>query len=156
MPTIEENLGRIATALEKIAANGGTLAPAIAAVVTNVAGKPEDDKLTKAASDKRIADAKAAEAKAAADKKAFEDSAREDDARTAAAAKAKADADAAAAAAASAPASKASKDDVRKALQAYREIEGTPAMLEVLKGFGASNLNELKEAQYDEVVAKVS
>lgn len=149
--SIEETLGRIATALEKIAANGGTLAPAIAAVVTNVAGKPEDDKLTKAASDKRIADAKAAEDKAAADAKAKADA----DAKAAADAKAKADADAAAAAA-SAPTSKASKDDVRKALQAYREIEGTPAMLEVLKGFGASNLNELKEAQYDEVVAKVS
>lgn len=151
--SIEENLGRIATALEKIAANGGTLAPAIAAVVTNVAGKPEDDKLTKAASDKRIADAKAAEDKAAADAKAKADA----DAKAAADAKAKADADAAAAAAAATTSpSKASKDDVRKALQAYREIEGTPAMLEVLKGFGASNLNELKEAQYDEVVAKVS
>jgi uncharacterized protein with WD repeat len=140
--SIEENLGRIATALEKIAANGGTLAPAIAAVVTNVASKPEDDKLTKAASDKRIADAKAAEDKAAADA----------DAKAAADAKA----DAAATAAAPTSTSKATKDDVRKALQAYREIEGTPAMLEVLKGFGASNLNELKEAQYDEVVAKVS
>jgi hypothetical protein len=151
--SIEETLGRIATALEKIAANGGTLAPAIAAVVTNVAGKPEDDKLTKAASDKRIADAKAAEDKAAADAKAKADA----DAKAAADAKAKADADAAAAAAAATTStSKASKDDVRKALQAYREIEGTPAMLEVLKGFGASNLNELKEAQYDEVVAKVS
>lgn len=151
--SIEETLGRIATALEKIAANGGTLAPAIAAVVTNVAGKPEDDKLTKAASDKRIADAKAAEDKAAADAKAKADA----DAKAAADAKAKADADAAtAAAAATTSTSKASKDDVRKALQAYREIEGTPAMLEVLKGFGASNLNELKEAQYDEVVAKVS
>lgn len=149
--SIEETLGRIATALEKIAANGGTLAPAIAAVVTNVAGKPEDDKLTKAASDKRIADAKAAEDKAAADAKAKADA----DAKAAADAKAKADADAAAAAATTST-SKASKDDVRKALQAYREIEGTPAMLEVLKGFGASNLNELKEAQYDEVVAKVS
>ena len=149
--SIEETLGRIATALEKIAANGGTLAPAIAAVVTNVAGKPEDDKLTKAASDKRIADAKAAEDKAAADAKAKADA----DAKAAADAKVKADADAAAAAATTST-SKASKDDVRKALQAYREIEGTPAMLEVLKGFGASNLNELKEAQYDEVVAKVS
>jgi hypothetical protein len=132
MPTIEENLGRIATALEKIATNGKTLTPAVAAVVTNVAGKPEDNKLTKAAEDKAAADA---DAKATAD------------------AKAKADADAAAAPTST---SKATKDDVRKALQAYREIEGTPAMLEVLKGFGASNLNELKEAQYDEIVAKVS
>ena len=136
--SIEENLDRIATALEKIAAHGAIANKQQETIVNVVAtaSKTEEDKRTLGAAQQRIADAKAAEDKAVADKAA---------------------ADAAAAAtAATTSTSKATKDDVRKALQAYREIEGTPAMLEVLKGFGAANLNELKEAQYDEVVAKVS
>jgi hypothetical protein len=137
--SIEENLDRIATALEKIAAHGAIANKQQETIVNVVAtaSKTEEDKRTLGAARQRIA-----EAKAEADRTAFED-------------KAAADA-AAAATAATTSTSKATKDDVRKALQAYREIEGTPAMLEVLKGFGAANLNELKEAQYDEVVAKVS
>lgn len=154
MPTIEDNLGRIATALEKIAENGGSLNikwAQVGEVSEAQVDVTADDKVTKAASDKRIANE--AKAKADADAKAKADANAKADAE-AAAAKVKADAEAAAAAAPST--SKATKDDVRKALQGFREIEGTPAMLEVLKSFGAANLNELKESQYDEVVAKVS
>ena len=150
MPTIEQNLERIADALEKIAAQGGSISVvhnAVGAVsetkVDVKADKPADDSAKKAAEAKAAADKKAAaDAKAAADKKAADD---------------KAAADAAAAAALDdKPKSTKSKDDVRKALQAYREIEGTPAMLEVLKKHGAANLNELAEDQYDAVVAAVS
>lgn len=151
MPTIEQNLERIADALEKIAAQGGSISVvhnAVGAVsetkVDVKADKPADDSAKKAAEAKAAADAKkAADAKAAADAKKAADE--------------KAAADAAAAAALDdKPKSTKTKDDVRKALQAYREIEGTPAMLEVLKKHGAANLNELAEDQYDAVVAAVS
>jgi membrane protein involved in colicin uptake len=146
--SIEENLGRIATALEKIAAQGTFSEVAVADVAAVAKAKAEADA------------AAAAKAKAKADADAAAAAKAKADALTAAKTKAdadakvKAEADAAAAAAASVV--KATKDDVRKALQNFREIEGTPAMLEVLKSFGADNLNELKESQYDEVVAKVS
>lgn len=154
MPTIEQNLERIANALEKIAAQGGSLASSVVSVVT----APAEDK----ADDKAAAEAAAAK-KAAADEKAAKDKA----AKEAAAAKKVAEAAAAheaeeaAAAAAlgdedSKLKSKASKDDVRKALQAYREIEGTPAMLEILKKHGSTTLNDLAEDQYDAVLASVS
>jgi len=155
MPTIEQNLERIADALEKIATQGGSLATVVNTVVQAEPAKTEDDgaakaAAAKAAADKKAADEKAASAKAAADKKAADEKA---------AAEKKA-AEEAAAAAALDEKPKASggktKDDVRKALQAYREIEGTPAMLEVLKKHGAANLNELAEDQYDAVVAAVS
>lgn len=130
MPTIEQNLERIADALEKIAAQGGSIS-----VVHNAVSETKVD----VKADKPAADAKkAAEAKAAAD------------------AKKAATEKAAAAALDDKPKSTKTKDDVRKALQAYREIEGTPAMLEVLKKHGAANLNELAEDQYDAVVAAVS
>ncbi|UUV44833.1 hypothetical protein RCRUDOLPH_66 [Rhodobacter phage RcRudolph] len=154
MPTIEQNLERIADALEKIAANGG--GGFIANVVNTTAASEPDtsaaDKAAadKAAADKAAADKKAADAKAAAAKKAAEEKA---------AADAKAAEEAAAAAALGGDAGdkpKHSKDDVRKALQAYREIEGTPAMLEILKKAGATTLNDLAEDKYDEVVAAVS
>ena len=140
MPTIEQNLERTADALEKIAAQGGSLATAV---------NTEDDgaakaAAAKAAADKKAADEKAAAAKVAADKKAADE-------------KAAADKKAAAAALEDKPKSSGkTKDDVRKALQAYREIEGTPAMLEILKKHGAANLNELAEDQYDAVVMAVS
>lgn len=135
--TIEQNLERIADALEKIAAGGGSLTS-----VTNVVAAADDGK---AAADKAKAD-KAKADKAAADKKAADD---------AAAAKAAEEA-AAAAALGGGDKPKHTKDDVRKALQAYREIEGTPAMLEILKKAGATTLNDLAEDKYDEVVAAVS
>lgn len=150
MPTIEQNLERIADALEKIAAQGGSLATTVNNVVTQAA----DGK----------AAAEAAAAKKAADEKAAKDkAAKEAAAKKAAEEKAAADAKAAEEAAAAAalggeekPAPTKTKDDVRKALQAYREIEGTPAMLEVLKKHGAATLNGLAEDQYDAVVAAVS
>ena len=132
MPTIEQNLERIADALEKIAAQGGSIS-----VVHNAVGAVSETKV----------DVKA-------DKPA-DDSAKKAEAKKAANAKATADA-AAAAALDDKPKSTKTKDDVRKALQAYREIEGTPAMLEVLKKAGAANLNELTEDKYDEVIAAVS
>lgn len=151
MPTIEQNLERIADALEKIAAQGGSLATTVNNVVTQAA---DDGK----------AAAEAAAAKKAADEKAAKDkAAKEAAAKKAAEEKAAADAKAAEEAAAAAalggeekPAPTKTKDDVRKALQAYREIEGTPAMLEVLKKHGAATLNGLAEDQYDAVVAAVS
>ena len=139
MPTIEQNLERIADALEKIAAQGGSLATVV---------NTEDDGAAKAAADKKAADEKAAAAKAAADKKAADEKAAAD--------KKAAEAAAAAALEDKPKSSGKTKDDVRKALQAYREIEGTPAMLEILKKHGAANLNELAEDQYDAVVAAVS
>ena len=47
------------------------------------------------------------------------------------------------------------KDDVKKALGAYREIEGTDALVEVLQKFGASSLTELDEKHYADVIAAV-
>ncbi len=150
--TIEQNLERIADALEKIAANGGSLATTVVNTVTQAA---DDGKAAEAAAAaKKAADEKAAKEKAAKDaaaKKAAEEKA---------AADAKAAEEAAAAAALGGDAGgdkpKHTKDDVRKALQAYREIEGTPAMLEILKKAGATTLNDLAEDKYDEVVAAVS
>lgn len=153
MPTIEQNLERIADALEKIAAQGGSLATTVTNVVTQAA--PADD--GKAAADKAAAD-KAAADKKAADKKAADEKAAKEKADKEAAEKAAAEEAAAAAALGGdeKPKSTKTKDDVRKALQAYREIEGTPAMLEILKKHGASTLNDLAEDQYDAVVAAVS
>lgn len=153
MPTIEQNLERIADALEKIAAQGGSLATVVNTMVSAEPTKTEDDGAAKAAAAKATADKKAAAAKAAADKKAADEKAAAD--------KKAADeaADEAAAAAALEDKPKSSgktKDDVRKVLQAYREIEGTPAMLEILKKHGVATLNELAEDQYDAVVAAVS
>ena len=150
MPTIEQNLERIADALEKIAAQGGSLATVVNTVVQAEPAKTEDDgaakaAAAKAAADKKAADEKAASAKAAADKKAADEKKASEEAAAAAALDEKPKASGG-----------KTKDDVRKALQAYREIEGTPAMLEVLKKHGAANLNELAEDQYDAVVAAVS
>lgn len=133
MPTIEENLTRIANALEKIAANsnlGNTSTPVDTSgpdkVAAAKAAAAAEARATKIALD--TADAKAAKAAADVAVTPIEDK----------------------------PKSTKTKDDVRKALQAYREIEGTPAMLEVLKKVGAANLNELAEDKYDEVLAAVS
>lgn len=153
MPTIEQNLERIANALEKIASQGGSLASSVVSAVTAPA---EDTKALEAAA---AAAAEATAKKAAADEKAAKDkAAKEAAAKKAAEAKA-AEEEAAAAAALGSddkPKSVASKDDVRKALQAYREIEGTPAMLEILKKHGSTTLNDLAEDQYDAVLASVS
>ena len=140
--TIEQNLERIADALEKIAAGGGSLTS-----VTNVVAAADDGKAAadKAKADKAKAD-KAAADKAAADKKAADEAAAAKEAEEKAAADALGGGDK----------PKHTKDDVRKALQAYREIEGTPAMLEILKKAGATTLNDLAEDKYDEVVAAVS
>jgi len=145
MATIEQNLERIATALETIAKNGGSLS-----VVHNQVGevsetkvdvKAGEDAAAKAAADKKAAEAAAAK-KAAADKKAAEEAA------------AKKAADAAAASAATGDGK--TIDDVRAALKAYREIEGAAAMLDVLKEFGAENLQALKPEHFAAVIAKVS
>lgn len=141
MATIEQNLERIATALETIAKNGGSLS-----VVHQQVGEVSETKVDVKAGDD------AAAKKAAADKKAAD----------AAAAKKKADEDAAAKKAADEAAAKAateggaSIDDVRAALKAYREIEGAAAMLDVLKEFGAENLQALKPENFAAVIAKVS
>lgn len=130
MATIEQNLERIATALETIAKNGGSLS-----VVHNQVGEVSETKVdVKAGED--------AAAKAAADKKAAEEAA------------AKKAADAAAASAATGDGK--TIDDVRAALKAYREIEGAAAMLDVLKEFGAENLQALKPEHFAAVIAKVS
>lgn len=140
MATIEQNLERIATALETIAKNGGSLS-----VVHQQVGEVSETKVDVKAGDD------AAAKKAAADKKAAE-----------AAAKKKADEEAAAKKAADEAAAKAatgdgpSIDDVRAALKAYREIEGAAAMLDVLKQFGAENLQALKPEHFADVIAKVS
>lgn len=156
MPTIEQNLERIANALEKIAAQGGSLASSVVSVVTAPAEDKADDK---AAAEAAAAKKAAADEKAAKDKAAKEAAAAKKAAEEAAAAKKAAEEEAAAAAALGGddkPKSTATKDDVRKALQAYREIEGTPAMLEILKKHGTSTLNDLAEDQYDAVLAAVS
>ena len=157
MPTIEQNLERIANALEKIAAQGSSLASNVVSVVTS----PADDKAEAEAAAAAEAAAKkaAADEKAAKDKAAKEAAAAKKAAEEAAAAKKAAEEEAAAAAALGSddkPKSTATKDDVRKALQAYREIEGTPAMLEILKKHGSTTLNDLAEDQYDAVLASVS
>lgn len=142
--TIEQNLERIANALEAIAANGGGLS------VTNV--------VTTAAGDDGAAEKAAAAAKAAADKKAKDEAAAKAKAEAAAKEKAEKEAaeKAAAEAAVSKPADGPSIDDVRLALKAYREIEGAAAMLDVLKSFGAENLQALKPEHFADVIAKVS
>ena len=146
--SIEQNLERIATALEKIATNGGSIAVNYAAVgqvstaevkVTAVAPDPKIAAKVKADADAKVKADADAKVKADAD------------------AKAKADADADAALSGGTVSVKsATIDDVRKALQSYRQIEGTPAMLEILKSFGAANINEIKPEQYADVVAKAS
>jgi len=69
MPTIEENLGRIATALEKIASQGASAADVIKEAVSQGATTASTLTADKAAADKAAAD-KAAADKAAADKAA--------------------------------------------------------------------------------------
>lgn len=134
---IEDTLERIATALETIAKNGGSLSVSheqvgeVSATQVEVkADKPADD----AAAKKR---ADAADKKAAAEKKAADD---------------------AAAAAKAAEASKSSftQDDIRNALKAYRDIEGAAAMLEVLKANGADSLAALSPSKYEDVMKAVS
>ena len=154
--SIEQNLERIATALEKIATNGGSIAVNYAAVgqvstaevkVTAMAPDPKIAAKVKADADAKVKADADAKVKADADAKAKAD----------ADAKAKADADADAALSGGTVSVKsATIDDVRKALQSYRQIEGTPAMLEILKSFGAANINEIKPEQYADVVAKAS
>lgn len=122
MPTIEQNLERIADALEKIAAQGGGVAAQVQQVV---AEKPAETKAEKPAETK-AADKPKAEADKPAEKPAEK------------------------------PKSSKTIEDVRTALKNYREIEGTPAMLEVLKKHGAANINELAKEHYEAVIAAVS
>lgn len=53
------------------------------------------------------------------------------------------------------PAKKYTKDDVRSALRAYQGIEGSAAMMEVLRKAGADSLASLSEDKYAEVMAAV-
>lgn len=56
--------------------------------------------------------------------------------------------------AAKVPAAAATIDDVRAALQAYTAKHGVPAGIDLLKGFGAARISELKEADYAAFVEK--
>lgn len=121
MPTIEQNLERIADALEKIAAQGGSVAAQVASAAAEKPAEPKAEaKQAEKPAEKPKAEAKPAEKPAEK------------------------------------PKSSKSIEDVRTALKNYREIEGTPAMLEVLKKHGATNINELAEEHYEAVIAAVS
>jgi len=50
--------------------------------------------------------------------------------------------------AAKVPAAASTIDDVRAALQAYTAKHGVPAGIDLLKGFGAARISELKDADY--------
>ncbi len=51
------------------------------------------------------------------------------------------------------PATEITQEQVRAALKAYRDIEGSAAMMEVLKNHGAENMSGLKPEKYAEVMA---
>lgn len=56
--------------------------------------------------------------------------------------------------AAKVPAAASTIDDVRAALQAYTAKHGVPAGIDLLKGFGAARISELKDADYAAFVEK--
>lgn len=175
MSSLEENFERMANALETLArlSEHPGLQAFLNIKTTANAGDPVFDKAVKAAEETRkIRDTDEAEAKAKAKAMAAEAFKA---AEVAAAAKEAAEAAEAAKAAKAAKVAKAAKaaaeapsepaepkaksgrtkDELRRALQAYREIEGTAAMLEILKKFGANSLADLAEDQYDAVFAIV-
>lgn len=159
--SIEENIARLAdaqertaTALEAILAHLGSGVAVQTGGTTIAPADTSGDDDAKAAEE---AEAKKKAAAAAAKKKAEAE----------AAAKKKAEEEAAAAAAAEvdplggdAPAEEEKKytiDDVRKALQEYRAIEGAPAMMEVLKTAGkAESLNAVKPENFAAIMAAVN
>lgn len=156
--SIEENLKRLAdsqertaTALEAILAILGNGSLPLTLPVTDV-DTPDDQ---------AIADAKAAEEAEAKKKAAAAAAKKKAEAEAAAAAKKKAEEEAAAAAAAIDPLDDAPADytleDVRKALQEYRAIEGAPAMMEILKTVGkAESLNAVKPENFAAIMAAVN
>ena len=132
MPTIEKNLERIADALEALSmfAKTAYLAPAVAAVQPASAPQEELLPVTTTRPEPPKAE-KPEQPKADKPKQAEPEKPKQ------------------------AEGPHITKDELRKALQSFREIEGTPAMLDVLKRHGASNINELPIESYASVLKAV-
>lgn len=164
--SIEENIARLAEAQERTAT-------ALEAILAHLGGGVElglGGLLAKHAAagdivpdDQAVSDAKAAE-EAEAKKKAAAAAKKKAEAEAAAKKRAEEEEAAAAAAAADpladAPAEEEKKltlDDVRSALQAYRSIEGAPAMMEVLKTHGkADALSAVKPENFAAIMAAIN
>jgi len=140
LPTIEKNLERIADALEALSmfAKTAYLAPAVAAVQPASAPQEELLPVTTTRPEPPKAE-KPEQPKADKPKQAEPEKPKQAEPE-----KPK-----------QAEGPHITKDELRKALQSFREIEGTPAMLDVLKRHGASNINELPIESYASVLKAV-
>lgn len=162
--SIEATLERIATALEKIAENGSELGtslttlltsptlaigapatPASEVVIEATDTKPTTRKRATPPADKAPAEKPVEEKKP--DEPPVEEKAEEVDPLD--------DGQAVDPLADDEPAKTYTKEEVRTALKSYQNIEGSAAMMEVLRKHGADSLSNLAEARYAEVMAAV-
>jgi hypothetical protein len=139
LPTIEENIGRIADALEAIAK---LAANPITTTITNIVADETPKAETVKATATRTTSGKAKDKTTVP---AVEE------APTVEEAPAAVEVDPLAEPAGEPP----TIDEVRAALKAYRDVEGAAAMMEVLKNHGAANLQDLKVDQYAAIIAAV-